>query len=130
MKTQKTTIQELDRFQNWQMWKREYVAWEEEVGEHGETIDAFSVDDKWHPTSERNALFQSMVKDLSAGSKEICRIIFNTPEEFQAQIASASPKIKVTMNRLRTYLRSQGWKFNAIEECFTEIRTGLATLNF
>jgi len=78
------------------------------------------------PSPERTFLFREMLARLSKEAQEVVSIVFDTPSELIEMTMGREPGIN--KNNLTKYLRTQGWKYPAIKNAFSQIISGLKEL--
>ena len=70
----------------------------------------------------REVRFKRALESLSDSAKEVIRIIFETPKEFEEMILS-SPEKTITLAKIKEYLIEHlGWSFYGAQRSINEIR--------
>jgi len=109
----------IDYAQKTQRWNNQIeIRLDETLHDDGE-FDLWSIDAIYTITPEDQVIFKQMLDALSLDAKEICRVVFEHPEEF------SHGKPKLDRGYLKEKLRKMGWTWEKIFNSFREIRTTL-----
>ncbi len=73
---------------------------------------------------ESAAIFKDSIENLSSEAQEICKMIFESPQEFLVV-----NKPKLSRGRVKEVLREMGWSWSQIWSGFREIKTALSQIN-
>lgn len=73
---------------------------------------------------ESATIFKDSLENLSAETQEICKMIFESPQEF---LVLNAPKL--SRGRVKDALREMGWTWAQIWKSFREIKTALSQMD-
>lgn len=105
--------------------------WREDMSRHQpQAPDLFEAQLKLNPEElnyqdpESAIIFKDSLEHLSAEAQEICKMIFESPQEFLVL-----NKPKLSRGRVKDTLREMGWSWNQIWAGFREIKTALSQMD-